>query len=1191
MIIPRDSTRFGTGWSLLGVQKVKRIDANGSVMVSDGDGSAALFLKSCPSCAFTPPRGESSRMTFSSSHYVRRYRDGTNIMFDSAQGLMRNVSDIFGDTTKLEWNGDTLKVVRDPAQWPIKLHFSSGRLATMEDSAGSGGGSNRSYAFAYSSNDLFTITNGQESSTIELSYHITAAFPHLLGVWTNELGHATNFGYDHTRHRAATSPPGVYFAGSDAPAGAQWSLFSREAPVVPEFMFGSGTEENPRAYVHPQNAQFIIRSPRVHDTTVRTDRFGAPTEIYEPISNRVSILTRDSLSRVTQIQNTRGNTTNFVYDSLDNVIRIANSATGRVDTITYQKATVNGFEITVGPLDVRNNADSIQPSYRYSGVRLQKSWLYPDSAKATNYVIRTDGRPDTITDPAGHKTAFTYVDSARENLDNVKTETSKTFYTYDGHGRTTRIDAPQGANVVYAYDSRNRVTKHRKPDGDTTTFEYNHLRLTQVVDGRGQTYGFGYNAMGWDTAHVDPAGQVQTYMYDPNGNLALWTNRRGQTITFTYDAIDRLLTRAGAADSTTFIHVFNDSTLVAFNSATRDSLKFDLGGRLSSASTKREATTYRLEYAYDAGDRKTQLTLAAPGSPAIIAKWAYNRFGQIDTMVDSGNRTTTFGYNSDRLRDTTRYPTDGTPTVRITAPLASHAAGGIFYDKPSVDVIAGREIKLDSLTQLVGSWLSQQDTFSLPDYYVSGRLRNFHVNRTTMPGSCSSELKFGANCPSGDTINLLHFFYQYDPVGNFATSVDSLAPGNRAIRAANDFGTVDTMTYDLDGNLTERKQGGVTQKYFWNALSQLDSSQYLDNNVLQNTGKHRYDPFGRRVYHFFHGDSVQHVWDGDQTVVELDGSMAVSVKYTYEPGSLSPFSMTRGGATYYYLYDESNNVTALLKQDSTVPNRYRYFPFGFAYPRIEGVTNTHLFQGQPEDPESGLIYMRNRFYTYRARRFVSEDPIGLAGGINLYTYAGNNPITKSDPLGLQECRALYYYEYYTDTKEVIEESIRFLGYTGDCNRDQRSPGGTSQMGLLPDLEITRCGVATFFAWANLGADIVTIATLGKAIQLKALASASRVTAMSMSSQKVWIGARQISMYNYGGNLHMRSYVQLNRQAGTMAVGAGRFSLADAASAGGGYMSTSDKFSTASYAREILVGAIPIKGTLDAFQDKGRVCGG
>jgi RHS repeat-associated protein len=305
------------------------------------------------------------------------------------------------------------------------------------------------------------------------------------------------------------------------------------------------------------------------------------------------------------------------------------------------------------------------------------------------------------------------------------------------------------------------------------------------------------------------------------------------------------------------------------------------------------------------------------------------------------------------------------------------------------------------LTQLVGSWLSQQDTFSLPDYYVSGRLRNFRVNRTTMPGSCSSELKFGANCPSGDTITLLHFFYQYDPVGNFATSVDSIAPGNRAIRAANDFGTVDTMTYDLDGNLTERKQGGVTQKYFWNALSQLDSSQYLDNGVLQNTGKHRYDPFGRRVYHFFHGDSVQHLWDGDQTVVELDGSMAVSVKYTYEPGSLSPFSMTRGGATYYYLYDESNNVTALLKQDSTVPNRYRYFPFGFAYPRVEAVTNTHLFQGQPEDPESGLIYMRNRFYTYRMRRFVSEDPIGLAGGINLYTYADNDPVNRSDPLGLQ----------------------------------------------------------------------------------------------------------------------------------------------------------------------------------------------
>jgi YD repeat-containing protein len=163
-----------------------------------------------------------------------------------------------------------------------------------------------------------------------------------------------------------------------------------------------------------------------------------------------------------------------------------------------------------------------------------------------------------------------------------------------------------------------------------------------------------------------------------------WTNRRGQTITFTYDAIDRLLTRGGAADSTTFIHVFNDSTLVAFNSVSRDSMKFDLGGQLTSASTKRGSTTYRLDYAYDAGDRKTQLTLAAPGSPATIAKWAYNRFGQIDTMVDAGNRTSTFGYNSDRLRDTTLRRTARQPSGSLHASPVTQPEAFSTTNRPSM---------------------------------------------------------------------------------------------------------------------------------------------------------------------------------------------------------------------------------------------------------------------------------------------------------------------------------------------------------------------------------------------------------------------------------------------------------------------------------------------------------------------------
>ncbi|PWJ72511.1 UNVERIFIED_ORG: RHS repeat-associated protein [Pantoea agglomerans] len=63
---------------------------------------------------------------------------------------------------------------------------------------------------------------------------------------------------------------------------------------------------------------------------------------------------------------------------------------------------------------------------------------------------------------------------------------------------------------------------------------------------------------------------------------------------------------------------------------------------------------------------------------------------------------------------------------------------------------------------------------------------------------------------------------------------------------------------------------------------------------------------------------------------------------------------------------------------------------------------SHCDQGQYFDAETGLHYNRFRYYDPDAGRFVSQDPIGLAGGVNLYQYAPN-PLSWVDPLGLTKC--------------------------------------------------------------------------------------------------------------------------------------------------------------------------------------------
>ncbi len=82
-------------------------------------------------------------------------------------------------------------------------------------------------------------------------------------------------------------------------------------------------------------------------------------------------------------------------------------------------------------------------------------------------------------------------------------------------------------------------------------------------------------------------------------------------------------------------------------------------------------------------------------------------------------------------------------------------------------------------------------------------------------------------------------------------------------------------------------------------------------------------------------------------------------------------------------------------------NQYRYKPFGQADAASEGVANPLRYAGRELDTETGLYYMRARYYDPGTSRFVSEDPIGLDGGINVYAYAGNNPVTYRDPFGLE----------------------------------------------------------------------------------------------------------------------------------------------------------------------------------------------
>jgi RHS repeat-associated protein len=176
-----------------------------------------------------------------------------------------------------------------------------------------------------------------------------------------------------------------------------------------------------------------------------------------------------------------------------------------------------------------------------------------------------------------------------------------------------------------------------------------------------------------------------------------------------------------------------------------------------------------------------------------------------------------------------------------------------------------------------------------------------------------------------------------------------------------------------------------------------------------------YDGWGRRIRRStsIGGVSVNtyYVHDGDHVAVEYDDQGSTPRYYSYYPGVDRPHGLWSNYAQYYYAQDAEGNVTGLLDRNGSVVNEYRYTPFGQAESVREGVPNALRFKGRELDPETGFYYMRARYYDPHLGRFISEDPIGLAGGINPYVFAGNDPINYADPYGLDTCdKALMYVE-------------------------------------------------------------------------------------------------------------------------------------------------------------------------------------
>lgn len=1027
---------FGYGWvfnyeyRVLEIEDPKTGKITATLLVPNGQRYEFVRNKDG---TYTPPRGIYHILTKKGDGtFVYRETGGTKFTFDPA-GNLASIIDRNGNALTFAYESGVLVSITDGAGRGLTFQYGPhGKISSITDPAGRvfsyeyGGEGNlikyidpmggiTQYAYYSGDHNLRSITDPRGNQQIALTYDAYGR----VSTYSDENGETWTYTYvsaTETRKRDS--------------AGNTWRfIFNSDGAITTEIDPLGGTLT--RAFDAKGNPTSVT-DQNGHITRYEYDEQGNTTKITDPLGNTTSFVYEPVFNKVTSFTDPNGNTTTFEYDNKGDFIRMIDPL-GFLTSLSYN---TNGDLVSLTDI----NGNTFNYTYDGSGNLTELN----DGTHPINISYDILGRLTNRTESNGTAITFDYDDNG--NVLSFTTAEGTTQFTYDENGNITARTNANGKTETFVYDVYNNLIKKTDPSGNIASYTYDLKgNLTSVTDANGNTTTYTYDILHRLVKVISAVGGETKYTYDAVGNLLTITDPNNNTTTFKYDSGNRFIKLVSPDTGTT-------------------QYTYDSNGNMH---TKTDANGLTTTYQYDGLDRLTSINFPDPSDDIAyiydtcpngkgrlcemrdssgVMSYQYNKMGQIvkkSKVIDNITYTTEYNYDPRGNLNAITYPDGRIVSYTYTAnriDSVTTTKNGI--SKSIVSNIAYSSTSM-SISMTYGNGIKRAMTYDSRDLLASlniegiSRLsytRDNIGNITSITDALNPSKTYAydglnrltqANGPWGG------LSYSYDAVGNRQTETTDTGVSNYSY-SANRLMTITgeknlSFSYDANGNpITEN-----ARQYLYNQNQRL--AKIVENGAI--LGEYTYNGKGQRVKKLTDGQTTIFHYDiFGQLIAESGSNGGITTEYVYLYGE--PIAKIENDNVSFYHNNHLAAPQVMTDEGGQIVWKADYTPFGQADVSSSTITNNLRVPGQYYDDGTGLHYNFHRYYKPGTGRYLTPDPIGLEGGVNLYSYVINNPVNLVDFFGLDWIeytgeQLVYYEGNYGDTskpKETCKATSGLPGY-------------------------------------------------------------------------------------------------------------------------------------------------------------------